>query len=99
MRYPIFFAVIAISLDAAALNAAEQKPLTMAEVLASSKPDEWRRPDPENTLYLELNSGRVVIELAPAFAPNHVANVKALVRDIFFVDMENDRFLDIYVVT
>ena len=29
--------------------------------------------DPENTLYLELESGRVVIELRPDLAPQHVA--------------------------
>ena len=37
------------------------------------KPDDWRRPDPANTLYLELPAGRVVIELSPRFAPAHVA--------------------------
>ena len=39
--------------------------LMMARVLAESKPSDWRPLDPENTLYLELASGRVVIELAP----------------------------------
>jgi len=42
--------------------------LTVQDVLDASTPDDWRRLDPENTLYLELDSGRVVIELAPAFA-------------------------------
>ena len=41
----------------------------MAEVLAMSKAADWRPLDPENTLYLDLASGRVVIELASAFAP------------------------------
>src|SRR5260221_206312 len=98
MRHPIFFAVFAICLTAVALNAAEQKPLTMADVLAASKPDEWRKPDPENTLYLELNSGRVAIELAPAFAPNHVANVKSLVREKYFDGLAVVRCQDNYVV-
>lgn len=39
----------------------------------------WRRPEPENLLYLELESGWVMIELAPRFAPRHVANLRALV--------------------
>jgi peptidylprolyl isomerase len=47
----------------------------MADVLAASKPDDWRALDPENTLYMDLSAGRVVIELAPTFAPQHVANV------------------------
>ena len=43
---------------------------TMADVLAASKPSDWRTLDPENTLYMELAGGRVVIELAPEFAPS-----------------------------
>ena len=37
-------------------------------------------PIPTNTLYLELPAGRVIIELAPRFAPQHVANIKAAGR-------------------
>lgn len=40
--------------------------------------------DPENTLYLELEHGRVVIELRPDLAPNHVARIKELVRQKFY---------------
>ncbi len=40
--------------------------------------------DPENTLYLELKDGRVVIELRPDLAPNHVARIKQLAREKFY---------------
>lgn len=40
--------------------------------------------DAENTLYLELKDGRVVIELLPEKAPNTVARIKELVRDKFY---------------
>jgi peptidylprolyl isomerase len=40
--------------------------------------------DPENTLYLDVKSGRVVIELRPDLAPNHVAQIKTLVRKGFY---------------
>jgi len=40
--------------------------------------------DPENTLYMDLKDGRVVIELRPDLAPNHVTRIKELVRDKFF---------------
>ncbi|HEX6397445.1 MAG TPA: hypothetical protein VFZ95_08480, partial [Steroidobacteraceae bacterium] len=48
---------------------------TTAQVLESAQPSDWRRPDPANILYMELPAGRVIIELAPRFAPEHVANI------------------------
>jgi peptidylprolyl isomerase len=71
---------------------------TSAEVLAASAPSDWRALDPENTLYLELPAGRVVMELAPAFAPNHADNIKALVREHYFDDLFVVRVQDNYVV-
>nr|WP_218081119.1 peptidylprolyl isomerase [Anthocerotibacter panamensis] len=78
--------------------AAPVKPLTMADVLAASQPSDWRPLDPENTLYLELATGRVVIELKPAFAPHHTANIKALVREGYFDGLAVLRVQDNYVV-
>src|SRR5579863_8722458 len=40
--------------------------------------------DPENTLHLDLKSGRVVIRLLPDIAPMHVAQIKTLVRRGFY---------------
>ena len=40
--------------------------------------------DPENTLFLDLKDGRVVIELRPDLAPKHVARVKELTRKGFY---------------
>lgn len=40
--------------------------------------------DLENTLYLELEHGRVVIEMRPDLAPKHVARIKELVREKFY---------------
>jgi len=40
--------------------------------------------DKENTLYLDLKDGRVVIELLPNKAPRHVARIKELVRQGFY---------------
>ena len=58
-----------------------------ADVIAASKPSEWRVLDPENTLYMDFpGKGRVIIEMAPEFSPEHVANVKALSREGFFAN-------------
>jgi peptidylprolyl isomerase len=40
--------------------------------------------DLENTLYLDLEEGRVVIELRPDLAPKHVARIKELAREGFY---------------
>jgi peptidylprolyl isomerase len=40
--------------------------------------------DLENTLYLDLPTGRVVIQLRPDLAPKHVARIKELTREGFY---------------
>jgi peptidylprolyl isomerase len=40
--------------------------------------------DLENTLYLDLSAGRVVIQLRPDLAPKHVARIKELTREGFY---------------
>jgi peptidylprolyl isomerase len=40
--------------------------------------------DLENTLYLDVPAGRVVIEMRPDLAPNHVAQIKRLAREHFY---------------
>lgn len=69
----------------------------MAEILAATTTNDWRRLDEANTLYVELPGGRVIIELAPQFAPHHVANVKALVREKYFDGLAVLRCQDNYV--
>src|SRR3974377_2540754 len=43
-----------------------------------------RAASPENTLYLDLKDGRVVIELRPDLAPKHVQRIKTLVKEGFY---------------
>jgi peptidylprolyl isomerase len=40
--------------------------------------------DPENTIYLDLKQGRVVIQLLPDVAPKHVERIKTLARQGFY---------------
>jgi peptidylprolyl isomerase len=52
-----------------------------SETARTAPAEAWRRIAPENLLVMELKEGgRIVIELAPAFAPVHVANVRAFAR-------------------
>ena len=50
--------------------------------------------DMENTLYLELEYGRVVIQLRPDLAPQHVARIKELARDGFYDGIVFHRVID-----
>lgn len=50
--------------------------------------------DPENTVYLELEDGRVTIELFPDLAPNHVERIKELTREGFYDGIVFHRVID-----
>ena len=73
-------------------------PRTTQEVLDASTAADWRTPDPADTLYLDLDAGRVVIELAPAFAPAHVENIRTLARGGFWDGTSVYRSHDNFVV-
>lgn len=72
---------------------------TMQQILDASTASDWRRPDPANTLHMEFGDGRVaVIELAPQFAPEHVANIRTLAREGFWNGLSINRSQDGFVV-
>lgn len=50
--------------------------------------------DPENTIYLDLQYGRVVIELFPRVAPNTVRRIKELTRQKFYDGIKFHRVID-----
>ncbi|MHA7772789.1 peptidylprolyl isomerase [Roseibium sp. M-1] len=50
--------------------------------------------DLENTLYLDLKDGRVVIQLRPDLAPQHVERIKKLAREGFYDGIVFHRVID-----
>ncbi len=50
--------------------------------------------DPENTLIMDMTHGRVVIELLPEVAPNHVDRIKELAREGFYDGIVFHRVID-----
>jgi peptidylprolyl isomerase len=92
------YASMLIAALAAAAEPAPKKPPTTAEVIKEAPASDWRELDPQNTLYLELASGRVVIELAPEFAPKHAANIRTLAHEHYFDGLAIIRSQDNYVV-
>jgi peptidylprolyl isomerase len=59
--------------------------------------EEWRTPDTDNLVYMQLATGTVVIELAPFMAPKHVAQFKALVKEGFYDGLDFYRVIDGFV--
>lgn len=73
-------------------------PLSSQGVIDAAPPEAWRPLVPENTLYMDAGGSTVVLELAPALAPNTVRNIRTLVREGFFDGLSINRVQDNYVV-
>lgn len=75
------------------------KPKTPSEIVAGAPAAAWRDIDPENLVVMDLRNGaRVVIQLAPEFAPVHVANIRALAKGAWWSGSAIYRVQDNYVV-
>lgn len=97
-RHLIAALALASSLLALPALAEQDKPTpTAKEILAKSTPAEWRTPDPQNLLLMQLPTGRVVIELAPDFTPRHAANIRTLARSHYFDGLAIIRVQDNFV--
>ncbi len=69
------------ALIATLASAEATKPLTPNDIIAKAPAAAWRPIPADDLLVMDLrNGGRIVIQLAPNFAPVHVANIRALAR-------------------
>lgn len=68
--------------------------VALAMMLTWSTPSAAQSLDPENTIYLDLRYGRVVIKLRPDIAPKHVERIKKLTRDKFYDGVVFHRVID-----
>ena len=68
--------------------------LTLLMIGALTVAKKSRAADLENTLYLDLKDGRVVIELKPDAAPKTVARIKELARKGFYDGIVFHRVID-----
>ena len=76
-----------------------QKPRTPTEIVAAAPAGAWSDISADDLLLVDLrNGGRVVIQLAPEFAPVHVANIRALARADWWNGAAIYRVQDNYVV-
>jgi len=88
-------------LGAAALltgAAPAKKALTPTDVVTAAPASAWKTIPADQLMVMDLKSGgRIVIQLAPRFAPVHVANVQALARGNYWDGATIYRLQDNYV--
>jgi peptidylprolyl isomerase len=68
------------------------------QIIADAPASAWVAIDPDDIMVMDTAAGRMVIQLAPLFAPAHVAAIKALVKAGRFDDGRIVRVQDNYVV-
>ena len=101
MRRGLLAVALALAVAAPALAQDAQQPpkrKSAKEIIDAAPASAWRNLDPANTLYMELPAGRVIIELAPGFAPEHVANIKTMAKGGFWDGLTIYRSQDNFVV-
>ncbi|MEO6102403.1 MAG: peptidylprolyl isomerase [Pseudoxanthomonas sp.] len=98
VRTLLFLGLSTLLVSAGALAAEPAKYRSAQEIIEAAPADAWRTLDPANTLYMELESGRVIIELAPQFAPAHIANIRTMAHEHFWDGLSIYRSQDNFVV-
>lgn len=97
MKLPAL-SLIALLATAAAPPPPAKAP-TLTDIVNAARPDEWQRVDPQDLVLVDLADGsRVAIALAPALAPQHVGNIRGLIRAHWFDGGAIYRVQDDYVV-
>ncbi|MFL6829746.1 MAG: peptidylprolyl isomerase [Sphingomicrobium sp.] len=94
MRSLLLVTVAALLVGAAPAK----KPLTPADIVAAAPAGAWKTIAADQLLVMDLEArGRVVVQLAPEFAPVHVANIQALARGNYWDGATVYRVQDNYV--
>lgn len=91
--------LLLVTAAAALVGAAPAKDLpTPNDIVAKAPVSAWKAIPADDLLVMDLaNGGRIVIQLAPGFAPVHVANIKALARSNYWAGATVYRVQDNYV--
>lgn len=71
--------------------------LLAVAVQAAEPAKDFRVVDPANVMLIDTRYGQIVVELAPGFAPNHVARIKALIHARFYDGLSFYRVVDGFV--
>jgi len=95
MRFaPVLLSISALAYSASVAAEDKVEPPKPMEILEGAPASDWRPLDPENTLYMDLPAGTVIIEMRPDFAPKHVEQIKTLVRRGFYDGLTFHRVIE-----
>lgn len=78
----------------AALGLAAMSGAAKAAAFAQPAAGDWRAADADNTLVIDTNQGRVIVELSPIAAPQSVERLKTLARQHFYDGLTFFRVID-----
>jgi peptidylprolyl isomerase len=99
MKPTILLAAACAAALAAAATAAPKAPAPAAKAAppaAAGAPSaaDWRTPDPNDVLVIDTNKGRIVVEMLPEVAPQHVVQIRALAHENFYDGQRFFRVID-----
>ena len=98
MRLMLSVAALSFAAAGSAQTPAAPKFATPTGIVAESKPAEWQAIPADDLMVIDLKDGkRIVVQLAPLFAPVHVANIRALARSGYWQGAAVYRVQDNYV--
>ncbi len=98
MRLMLSAAALSFAATASGQTPAPPKFATPPSVLAESKSTEWQAIPADDLMIIDLKDGRrVVVQLAPLFAPVHAANIRALAKSGYWQGAAIYRVQDNYV--
>ncbi len=88
------FSFSACAAESSDVPADAEAKVAIAQKTVRAPETAWRDLDPENTLYIDTDYGRFIIELFPEIAPKHVAQIKTLTRQKFYDFITFHRVID-----
>jgi peptidylprolyl isomerase len=96
MKTTLMLAAALAALSAAASAAPKPAPAKPAAAAAPTAPGprDWRTPNPDDVLVIDTNKGRIIVEMVPEVAPNHVDRMRELAREHFFDGQTFFRVID-----
>jgi peptidylprolyl isomerase len=87
-----------LALAQAAASAAAKPPRTPTEIVNAAPASAWRAVPAEDLLVIDFEGGgRTIVQLAPTFAPVHVANIRSLANGAYWSGSAIYRVQDNYV--